>query len=143
LNKNFFAWKFAKFPYAYLRGMDPQANEMPNYGEWEMYRYELPLAYKAVGIPAGTVNIAGGEIGGNGTSGNLGGPGNYSMEEFTIYGIPQGVIDALLAQKSVGKVAVGYGNGISLMSAIDGFEKDSGYEIWQYFRRTKIYLWKK
>jgi hypothetical protein len=142
LNKNFFAWKFAKFPYAYLRGMDPQINEMPNYGEWEMYRYELPLAYKAVGIPAGTVDIAGGEIGGNGTSGNLGGPGNYSMSEFAIYGIPQSVIDALLAQKSVGRVAIGYGNGVSLMSAIDGFKKDSGYEVYQYFRRTRIYLWK-
>jgi len=84
-----------------------------------------------------------GTIGGFGTSGNLGGPGNYGHAEFAIYGIPQSVIDALLAaQKSLGRVAVGYGNGVSMMSAIDGFEKDSGYEIWQWFRGTKICLWK-
>jgi hypothetical protein len=138
LNKNFFAWKFAKFPYAYLRGRlsyGPDFN-IPNYGEWEMYKYELPLAYTSVGIPLGW-------IGGFGTSGNLGGPGNYGHGEFAIYGIPQSVIDALLAaQKSLGRVAVGYGNGISMMSAIDGFKKDSGYEIWQWFRGTKICLWK-
>jgi hypothetical protein len=137
LNKNFFAWKFAKFPYAYLSGGDPQAHTgMPNYGEWEMYRYELPLAYKAVGIPLGF-------IGGNGTSSNLGGPGSYGHGEFAIYGISQPMIDVLLAQKSLGRIAVGYGNGISMMSAIDGFEKDSGYEIWQHFRGTMIYLWEK
>jgi len=139
LNKNFFAWKFAKFPYAYLRGRGsygPDFN-IPNYGEWEMYDYELPLAYKSVGIPLGW-------MGGSGTSGNLGGPGNYGHGEFAIYGIPQSVIDALLAaQKSLGRVAVGYGNGVSMMSAIDGFEKDSGYEIWQRIRNTPIYLWKK
>jgi hypothetical protein len=139
LNKNFFAWKFAKFPYAYLRGRGsygPDFN-IPNYGEWEMYAYELPLAYKSVGIPLGW-------IGGFGTSGNLGGPGNYGHGEFGIYGIPQSVIDALLAaQKSLGRIAVGHGNGVSMMSAIDGFEKDSGYEIHHGIRRISIYLWKK
>ena len=139
LNKNFFAWEFAKFPYAYLSGRlsyGPDFN-IPNYGEWEMYAYELPLAYKSVGIPLG-------QMGGFGTSGNLGGPGNYSHGEFGIYGIPQSVIDALLAaQKSLGRVAVGYGNGVSMMSAIDGFEKDSGYEILHGIRRINIYLWKK
>jgi hypothetical protein len=144
LSKIFPPWKFATFVYAYLRGRayGPDG-KIPNYGEAEMYRYELPLAFIAVGIPAGTPGTDG-TIGGFGTSGNLGGPGNYAHSEFTIYGIPQSVIDALLAaQKSLGRVAVGYGNGISMMSAIDGFEKDSGYEIWQRFRETKICLWEK
>jgi len=138
LNKNFFAWRFAKFPYAYLRGRFYWSDSnIPNYGEWVMYGTELRLAYKSVGIPLGG-------IGGSGTSGNLGGPGNYIFGEFAIYGIPQSVIDALLAaQKSLGRVAVGYGNGVSMMSAIDGFEKDSGYEILHEIRRINIYLWKK
>jgi len=105
-------------------------------GEWEMYAYGLPLAYKAFGIPLG-------QMGGFGTSGNLGGPGNYSHGEFAIYGIPQTVIDALRAQKSLGRIAIGYGNGISMMSCIDGFEKDSGYEILHGIRGINIYLWKK
>jgi hypothetical protein len=69
--------------------------------------------------------------------------GKLGTGEFAIYGILQSVIDALLAQKSLGKIIVVYGNGVSMMPAIDGFEKDSGYEIWQWIRNTRIYLWKK
>jgi len=137
LNKNFFAWKFAKFPYAYLRGriqVGPDARLPPNYGEWEMYAYELPLAYKSVGIPLG-------QMGGSGTSGQLGGPGNYSHGEYAIFGIPESVIKKLLSQKNLGRIAVAHGNGVSMMSAIDGFKKDSGYCIRSGVRRIDIYLW--
>jgi hypothetical protein len=139
LNKNWDKWKFVKFPYDYLSGRlsyGPDFN-IPNYGEWEMYRYELPLAYKAVGIPHSQ------GIGASATSGNFGGPGCYGHVEFTIYGIPQSVINNLSSQ-NLGRVAIGYGNGISLMSCIDGVEKDTGYEIFQWdVRGRKIYLWKK
>jgi len=130
LTKNWKPWDLVKFIYGYERFAFPG-------GEWEMYAYGLPLAYKAFGIPLG-------QMGGFGTSGNLGGPGNYSHGEFAIYGIPQAVIDALRAQKSLGRIAIGYGNGISMMSCIDGFEKDTGYEIYHGIRNIpKIYLWKK
>ncbi|AKG38397.1 hypothetical protein MA03_02715 [Infirmifilum uzonense] len=138
LNKNWENWKFAKFPYAYMRGRGsygPDFN-IKNYGEWEMYDDGLPLAYKAFGIPLG-------EMYGDGTSGNLGGPGNYFFREFAIYGIPDSIINSLLNERSLGRIAVGYGNGISLTSCIDGFEKDSGYQIYEWFRHTPIYLWKK
>jgi hypothetical protein len=62
--------------------------------------------------------------------------GKLGTGEFAIYGILQSVIDALLAQKSLGRIIVVYGNGVSLMSAIDGFEKDSGYEIWQWNKKN-------
>ncbi len=137
LNKNFFAWKFAKFPYAYLRGRAYWADgSIPTYGEWDMYRYELPLAYKSVGIPFGMMYATG-------TSRNFGGPGNPTAAEYVIRGIPQEVIDSLLSQKNLGRIAVGYGNGISLLSAIDGVEKDSGFVIYDVIRKTEIYLWKK
>jgi hypothetical protein len=130
LTKSWKHWDLVKFIYGYERFAFPG-------GEWEMYAYGLPLAYKAFGIPLG-------QMGGSGTSGNLGGPGNYSHGEFAIYGIPQAVIDALRTQKSLGRIAIGYGNGISMMSCIDGFEKDTGYEIHHGIRNIpKIYLWKK
>jgi hypothetical protein len=129
LKKNWKPWNLVKDIYGYERFAFPG-------GEWEMYAYGLPLAYKAFGIPLG-------QMGGFGTSGNLGGPGNYSHGEFAIYGIPQAVIDALRTQKSLGRIAIGYGNGISMMSCIDGFEKDTGYEILHGIRGINIYLWKK
>jgi hypothetical protein len=103
-------------------------------GEWEMYAYGLPLAYKAFGIPQHGIAA-------RGTSGNFGGPGTYGLTEFAIYGIPQSVIDELVKQ-NFGRIAIGYGNGIGLFSGIDGVEKDTGYEIIQPFR-VSIYLWKK
>jgi hypothetical protein len=130
LSKNWKPWDLVKFIYGYERFAFPG-------GEWEMYAYGLPLAYKAFGIPLG-------QMGGSGTSGNLGGPSNYSHREFAIYGIPQTVIDVLRAQKSLGRIAIGYGNGISMMSCIDGFEKDTGYAIYHGIRNIPIiYLWKK
>jgi len=132
LKKNWKPWDLVKFIYGYERF---KAGDWG--GEWEMYAYGLPLAFKAFGIPLG-------QMGGSGTSGNLGGPGNYSHGEFAIYGIPQTVIDALHAQKSLGRIAIGYGNGISMMSCIDGFEKDTGYAIYHGIRDINyIYLWKK
>jgi len=98
-----------------------------------MYRFGLPIAFKTFGIPYNQ---------GIGASGNFG--YNFGLVEFTVYGIPQSVIDELLNQKNLGKIAIGYGNGISLMSCIDGVEKDSGYEIFQWSPRwSEIYLWKK
>jgi hypothetical protein len=129
LKKNWKPWDLVKDIYGY------ESFAFPG-GEWEMYAYGLPLAYKAFGIPLG-------QMGGFGTSGNLGGPGNYGYGEFAIYGIPQAVIDALRTQKSLGRIAIGYGNGISMMSCIDGFEKDTGYEILHGIRGINIYLWKK
>jgi hypothetical protein len=103
-------------------------------GEWEMYAYGLPLAYKAFGIPQHGIAA-------RGTSGNFGGPGTYGLTEFAIYGIPQSVINELVKQ-NFGRIAIGYGNSIGLFSGIDGVEKDTGYEIIQPFR-VSIYLWKK
>jgi len=100
-------WKLVKIIYGYesLKASDWG-------GEWEMYRFGLPIAFKAFGIPYNQ---------GIGASGNFG--YNFGLVEFTVYGIPQSVIDELLNQKNLGKIAIGYGNGISLMSCIDGVEK--------------------
>jgi len=133
LTKNWKYWDLVKFIYGYERFKSGDWG-----GEWEMYRYGLPLAFKAFGIPHNQ------GIGASATSGNFGGYNSYGHVEFTIYGIPQDVIDKLLNQKDLGRIAIGYGNGISLMSCIDGVEKDTGYEIFQWSPRwTKIYLWRK
>jgi len=137
LNKNFFAWKFAKFPYAYLSGRTsygPNFN-LPNHSEAVMYAFELPLAYKSVGIPLG-------EMDGINAQAHIGLP----ADEYAIFGIPESAIEKLLSQKDLGRVIVAPGNGISVISAVDGFEKDSlGDSIFVVLREfdDKIYLWVK
>ena len=131
LNRNYHPWDLVMFIYGY------ESFDAGSWGgEWEMYAYGLPIAFKAFGIPLGQMGI-------RGTSGNLGGPGNYSHGEFAIYGIPQSVIDSLRSQKELGRVAIAFGNGISMLSGIDGVEKDTGYQITHGIRRIEVYLWKK
>ncbi|MEM2998182.1 MAG: hypothetical protein QW542_04460, partial [Thermoproteota archaeon] len=77
LTNNWKLWDLIKFIYGYERWGGTWG---PTIGEWEMYAYTLPLAYKSFGTPLGQMGI-------KGTSGNLGGPGNYSHGEFAIYGI--------------------------------------------------------
>jgi len=131
LKKNWKYWDLVKFIYGYKSA----TGEIYG-GEWEMYAYGLPSAYKSFGIPLGQMGI-------RGTSGNLGGPCNYSHGEFAIYGIPQDVIDKLINQKELGRIAIAYGNGVSMLSGIDGVEKDTGYQITHGIRYQEIYLWKK
>jgi len=130
LTKNWKHWDLVKFIYGY-ESFKPDWS-----GEWEMYAYGLPVAYTALGIPLGQMGI-------RGTSGNLGGPSNYSHGEFAIYGIPQDVIDKLINQRELGRIAIAYGNGVSMLSGIDGVEKDTGYQITHGIRYQEIYLWKK
>lgn len=133
LTKSWKHWDLVKFIYGY------ESYKAQDWGgEWEMYGFGLPIAFRAFGIPHNQ------GIGASATSGNFGGYNSYGHVEFTIYGVPQDVIDKLLDRKDLGRIAIGYGNGISLMSCIDGVEKDSGYEIFQWSPRwSKIYLWKK
>jgi hypothetical protein len=133
LNKNFFAWKFAKFPYAYLRGRISYGPDFnipdPNYSEAALYSYEVPLAYKSVGIPLGF-------IGGSpyiiGTMG-----GEWAVP------LPDNIIFALKQTFSQSRIAIGYGNLIGMYSSVDGVEKDGMTEIFSGIRRITIYLWKK
>jgi hypothetical protein len=131
LNKNFFAWKFAKFPYAYLGGRASYGSDfnIPNYSEAALYAYELPLAYKSVGIPLGFIG------GSPYIIGTMGGEWAVPLPVNIIFGLKQTF--------SQSRIAIGYGNLVGMYSSVDGVEKDGMTEIRSNIRRISIYLWKK
>jgi hypothetical protein len=124
LKKNWKHWNLVKFIYGY---------ESFKAGDWggeaEMYAYGLPLAYKAFGIPLGS-------IGGSpyifGTMG-----GEWAVP------LPNNVIAVLKQAFPNSRIAIGYGNLIGMYSCIDGLEKDGITEIRSGLRGNSIYLWKK
>jgi hypothetical protein len=124
LSKNWKPWDLVKFIYSY---------ESFKAGDWggeaEMYAYGLPLAYKAFGIPLGS-------IGGSpyifGTMG-----GEWAVP------LPNNVIAVLKQAFPNSKMAIGYGNLVGMYSCIDGLEKDGITEIRSGLRGNSIYLWKK
>jgi hypothetical protein len=146
LNKNFFAWKFAKFPYAYLRGRGsygPDFN-IPNYGENEMYAFEVPLAYKSVGIPAGNANDSRNFII---NSNPMPLPYGAAIAEFGIT-LPDNILQQLRQKFSNMNIVTGYANELSLYSLVDGLVKDSNGKVeWLGTvirdKERIVYLWKK
>jgi hypothetical protein len=131
LNKNFFAWRFAKFPYDYLSGRasyGPDFN-LPNYSEADLYACELRLAYTSVGIPLGFIG------GSPYITGTMGGEWAVPLPDNIIFGLKQAF--------SQDRIAIGYGNLVGMYSSVDGAEKDGMTEIYSGIRRITIYLWKK
>ena len=137
LTNNWKPWDLIKFIYAYERYNSGEWD-----GEWEMYRYGLPLAFKAFGIPHGAdhgtfssnifINYAPKLI-------DIGAPG----EEWSVT-LPDYVVSSLKSKFS--DIVIGYGNYFGLFSCKDGLIKDSSEvnEILQWIRDAKyICLWKK
>jgi hypothetical protein len=146
LNKNFFAWKFVKFPYAYLRGRGSYGSDfnIPNYGENEMYTFEVPLAYKSVGIPAGNANDSGNFII---NSNPMPLPYGAAIAEFGIT-LPDNILQQLRQKFPNINIVTGYANELSLYSLVDGLVKDSNGKVeWlgTIIRNKEriVYLWKK
>jgi hypothetical protein len=146
LNKNFPAWKFAKFPYAYLRGRlsyGPDFN-IPNYGENGMYAFEVPLAYKSVGIPAGSASDSRIFII---NSHPMPLPYGAAIAEFGIT-LPDDILQQLRQKFPNVNIITGYANELSLYSLVDEIVKDSNGKVeWLgTIIRDKeriVYLWKK
>jgi len=103
-------------------------------GEWEMYAYGLPLAYKAFGIPYGGIAIN---------------PDTYLINQGSPIGewgviLPNNVVKQLKQEFPNQNIIIGYGNVISLFSCLDGLLKDSnGVEYLESGIRIPVYLWKK
>jgi hypothetical protein len=126
--------EIAKFIYGYERFAFPG-------GEWEMYRYGLPLAYKAFGIPHGARPYSLGEglrIPPNTELINKGAP----PVEWAV-SIPDYVVAKLKQNFPASDIVIGYGNYFSLFSCKDGLGKDGAQGIYQLIRDKEVYLWKK
>jgi hypothetical protein len=134
LKKNWKHWDLVKDIYGYERFAFPG-------GEWEMYRYGLPLAYKAFGIPHGARPYSLGEglrIPPNTELINKGAP----PVEWAI-SVPDYIVLALKQNFSASNIVIGYGNYISLFSCRDGLERDGSQDIYQLIRDKEVYLWEK
>ncbi|MCD6491235.1 MAG: hypothetical protein J7K59_02960, partial [Candidatus Korarchaeota archaeon] len=128
------AGELALFIYSYERGTGKWRTEA------ELDAYGIPLAYKAFGIPYGSLGgepeklfYPGGPLYGTGGG------------EWTIT-LPDNVINSI-KQRVSGKIVVGYGNMVGLYSCVDGLERD-GVEGVVDGVRTKtdgkvVYIWKK
>jgi hypothetical protein len=127
LTKNWKHWDLVKFIYGYERFAFPG-------GEWEMYAYGLPLAYKAFGIPYGGIAIN---------------PDTYLINQGSPRGewgviLPNNVVKQLKQEFPNQNIIIGHGNVISLFSCLDGLLKDSdGVEYLESGIRIPVYLWKK
>ena len=121
--------EIAKFIYGYERF---KAGDWG--GEWEMYAYGLPLAYKAFGIPYGGIAIN---------------PDTYLINQGSPRGewgviLPDNVVKQLKQEFPNQNIIIGNGNVISLFSCLDGLLKDSnGVEYLESGIRIPVYLWKK
>ncbi len=130
-------WDLAKFIYGY------ESFKSGNWGgEWEMYRYGLPIAFKAFGIPHGAAPLSLGEglnIPPNQDLINKGAP----SVEWAV-SLPDYVVSNLKQNFSI---VIGYGNYFSLFSCKNGLDKDGATGIYQLIRGNHIddaiYLWKK
>ncbi|MBO3754426.1 MAG: hypothetical protein FGF53_06080, partial [Candidatus Brockarchaeota archaeon] len=135
LKKYWKPWDLVRFIYGYHRGpSDPL-------GEWEMYRYSLPLAFKAFGIPHGARPDSLGEglrIPPNPDLINKGAP----PVEWAI-SVPDHAVLALKQNFPSSNIVVGYGNWVSLFSCRDGLEEDGAQGIYQLIRDKGVYLRRK
>jgi hypothetical protein len=140
LTNNWKPWDLIKFIYAY-----ESYNADKWGGEWIMYRYGLPIAFKAFGIPHGAPH-------------ETWSPGihiNYSPElihagapsvEWSVT-LPDYVVSNL--KSKFPDIVIGYGNYFGLYSCKDGLIKDGlkvneTFPILQWIRDAKhICLWKK
>jgi hypothetical protein len=136
LTKNWKHWDLVKFIYGY------ESFKAGDWGgEWEMYRYGLPLAYKAFGIPHGARPYSLGEgliIPPNTELINKGAP----PVEWAV-SIPDYVVAKLKQNFPASDIVIGYGNYFSLFSCKDGLGKDGAQGIHQLIRDKEVYLWKK
>ncbi|MEM3449296.1 MAG: hypothetical protein QXP38_10560, partial [Nitrososphaerota archaeon] len=134
LTKNWKPWDLSKFIYGYERFDFPG-------GEWEMYKYGLPLAFKALGIPAGVAEH-GANFGINSDPFliNQGAPGS----EWAVT-LPDNVIQQLRQTFLNNKIITDYANRIGLFSSIDGLLRDSSSVQWigTTIRDKTVYLWEK
>jgi hypothetical protein len=127
LKKNWKHWDLVKDIYGY------ESFAFPG-GEWEMYAYGLPLAYKAFGIPYGGIAIN---------------PDTYLINQGSPIGewgviLPNNVVKQLKQEFPNQNIIIGHGNVISLFSCLDGLLKDSnGVEYLESGIRIPVYLWKK
>jgi len=129
-------WDLVKFIYGYERG---RARDWG--GEWEMYRFGLPIAFKAFGIPHGARPYGLGE--------GLMIPPNRDLiyagapsVEWSV-SLPDRVVDSLKQNFSNSNIVIGYGNYFGLYSCKDGLERDGATGIYQAIRNMDVYFWKK
>ena len=124
LSKNLDTWDLMKFIFSYERYSKAYG------GEGLTYRIGNPLGFKSFGIPfQDTVS----EPYIKGTMG----------AEWAV-SIPDSAINVLKYKMPNDRIAIGYGNMLSLYSAIDGAEKDGIEETFQVFRnKWPIYNWLK
>jgi len=128
-------WYLIKFIYG-----DVSATGEVYGGEWEMYRYGLPLAFKAFGIPYGVPRdtfLPGLSI----NPSNLIYAGAPTVEWSVV--LPDYVVNNL--KTNFTNIVIGYGNYFGLFSCKDGITKDSSEvnEIFQLIRDKEVYLWRK
>jgi len=134
LTKNWKYWDLVKFIYGYERF---SAGDWG--GEWGMYRFGLPIAYKAFGISHGARPYGLGE--------GLMIPPNRDLiykgappVEWSV-SLPDDVVISL--KQNFPNIVIGYGNYFGLYSCKDGLEKDGATGVYQMIRDQKVYLWKK
>jgi len=129
-------WDLVKFIYGYESGKSQDWG-----GEWEMYRFGLPIAFKAFGIPSGTAEH-GANFGINSDPYliNQGAPGS----EWGVT-LPDNVIKQLKDSFPNYIIVTDYANRVSLLSLLDGLLKDSNGVNWiaTVIRDKTVYLWKK
>jgi len=129
-------WDLVKFIYGYESGKSQDWG-----GEWEMYRFGLPIAFRAFGIPHGARPYGLGE--------GLEIPPNRDLiyagappVEWSV-SLPDSVVDSLKQNFSNSNIVIGYGNYFGLFSCRDGLERDGATGIYQAIRDKDVYLWKK
>jgi len=131
-------WDLVKFIYGYERFKSGDWG-----GEWEMYRHGLPLAFKALGIPAGVAEH-GANFGINSDSYLVGQGAPGSEWGVTL---PDSTILQLRQTFPQYEIITDYANRISLFSLPDGLTKDSSGVTWIATVISNgdkpIYLWKK
>jgi len=134
LKKSWKYWDLVKFIYGYESGRSQDWG-----GEWGMYRFGLPIAFKAFGIPHGARPQGLGEglmIPPNPDLIDKGAP----PVEWSV-SLPDNVITSL--SQNFPNIVVGYGNYFGLFSCKEGLEKDGATGIYQAIRDVDVYLWKK
>ncbi|MBO3800173.1 MAG: hypothetical protein FGF52_03875 [Candidatus Brockarchaeota archaeon] len=135
LKKYWNPWDFIKFIYGYESLVCGRWG-----GEWGMYTHGLTTAYKAFGIPFIWIGMNHDPY-----LVNQGAPaGEWAVP------IPDAILTQLKSAFSSQRIVNSYGNGIGLMSCIDGLVKDSNGVEWLGIAIREhntvpdiVYLWKK
>jgi len=137
LKKNWKYWDLVKFIYGYERWKSDCWG-----GEWESYKYGLPIAFKAFGIPSGTAEH-GANFGINNEPYLLNQESGLSEWGVTL---PDNVIKQLKDSFLNYTIVTDYANRVSLLSLLDGLLKDSNNGLkWigTVIRDKTVYLWRK